>query len=83
MSECPRGSGGTSSCRVSGEEEATRSLSALGEEVRALREENNSLQHALALAQHAAATHRTKLAALAQERDILCKKVGQIYYSKI
>ncbi|KAK4316300.1 hypothetical protein Pmani_012521 [Petrolisthes manimaculis] len=77
VSECPRGSGGTSSCRVSAEEEATRSLSGLGEEVRALREENNSLQHALALAQHAAATHRTNLAALAQERDILCKKLRE------
>lgn len=76
MSECPRGSGDTSSCRGSGDDHS-RSLSALEEEVKALREENNSLQHALALAQHAASTHRSTLGAVTQERDALCKKVWE------
>ncbi|KAG0714225.1 Colorectal mutant cancer protein [Chionoecetes opilio] len=76
VSECPRGSGDTSSCRASGDDNS-RSLSALEEEVKALREENNSLQHALALAQHAASTHRNTLAAVAQERDVVCKKLRE------
>lgn len=76
VSECPRGSGDTSSCRGSGDDHS-RSLSALEEEVKALREENNSLQHALALAQHAASTHRNTLGAVTQERDALCKKLRE------
>ncbi|KAK8387627.1 hypothetical protein O3P69_018262 [Scylla paramamosain] len=76
VSECPRGSGDTSSCRASGDDHS-RSLSALEEEVKALREENNSLQHALALAQHAASTHRNTLVAVTQERDALCKKLRE------
>ncbi|KAK8749036.1 hypothetical protein OTU49_015651, partial [Cherax quadricarinatus] len=76
VSECPRGSGDTSSCRASGDD-ACRSLSALEEEVKVLREENNSLQHALALAQHHTSTHRTTITALTQERDALCKKLRE------
>lgn len=80
VSECPRGSGDTSSCRASGDEPC-RSLSALEEEVKALREENLSLQHALAVAQHSASTHRNALTTLTQERDALRKKVGLVSFS--
>ncbi|XP_042224698.1 colorectal mutant cancer protein-like isoform X2 [Homarus americanus] len=76
VSECPRGSGDTSSCRASGDD-ACRSLSALEEELKVLREENNSLQHALALAQHNTSTHRSTITALTQERDALCKKLRE------
>ncbi|ROT73250.1 Colorectal mutant cancer protein [Penaeus vannamei] len=76
VSECPRGSGDTSSCRASGDEPC-RSLSALEEEVKALREENMSLQHALAVAQHSASTHRNALTTLTQERDALRKKLRE------
>lgn len=44
--------------------------------MKALREENMSLQHALAVAQHSASTHRNALTTLTQERDALRKKVG-------
>ncbi|XP_071542870.1 colorectal mutant cancer protein isoform X2 [Panulirus ornatus] len=76
VSECPRGSEDTSSCRASGDEPC-RSLSALEEELKVLREENNSLQHALAVAQHNTSTHRSTISALTQERDALCKKLRE------
>ncbi|XP_069172163.1 LOW QUALITY PROTEIN: colorectal mutant cancer protein [Procambarus clarkii] len=76
VSECPRGSGDSSSCRASGDDQC-RSLSALEEELKVLREENNSLQHALALAQHNASTHRNNVTVLTQERDALCKKLRE------
>ncbi|XP_066965341.1 colorectal mutant cancer protein isoform X1 [Macrobrachium rosenbergii] len=77
VSECPRGSVDTGSCRASGDEEPSRSIEALEEEVRLLREENTGLQHALALAQHNSSTHRNALSAMTQERDTLCKKLRE------
>ncbi|XP_068237666.1 colorectal mutant cancer protein [Palaemon carinicauda] len=77
VSECPRDSVYTGSCRASGDEEPSRSLEALEEEVRLLREENTGLQHALALAQHNTSTHRNALSVMTQERDSLCKKLRE------
>ncbi|KAK7067309.1 hypothetical protein SK128_003168 [Halocaridina rubra] len=77
VAECPRGSIDTGSCRASGDEDQSRSLEALDEELKALREENSNLQHTLALAQHCISTNRKTLTALTQEKDALCKKLRE------
>ncbi|CAL4060238.1 unnamed protein product, partial [Meganyctiphanes norvegica] len=78
VSECRRDSATTSSCRGSAEE-GCRSVGGLEEELKALREENTSLQHALALAQHTACNHRATVNAITQERDTLLKKVREYH----